>query len=171
MSGVTFERLPPERQSAAPVAAAAGYCCCCCCCCLHSVGSVIGAATAKSPTETGEQVPTAVVGRDVRVPSYSVAKEYWATVLVLSLVAFPIVLHIWTDGEWLEDGGGVVAIVYALVFPGIQLAASLVVGLRNMWSRRPGRYERLVHLGSITARTFVGGLIGFVLMLPLFGLL
>jgi hypothetical protein len=163
MSGVTFERLPPERRITAPSAAAAGSCCCCCCCCLHTVGSVVGALSAKTPKVPDNPVPNAVVGTAAVEPNYTVTKEYWVTVLVLTLVSLLISAM---------DGEAVVwAIGYALVFPGIQLAASLVVAVRNKCSSRPGKDERMKHLGSITLRSFIGGLIGIVIMLPMFGLL
>src|SRR5215207_11223308 len=89
MWGVTFERLPPERRIAAPSAASAGSCCCCCCCCLHTVGSLIGALSAKAPTPP-EIMPTAVVGTDRPEPNFRVTKEYWATVLILSTIGLPL---------------------------------------------------------------------------------
>lgn len=161
MSGVTFERLPPERRIAAPTAASAGSCCCCCCCCLHTVGSLVGALTAKAP-KTAEPVPTAIVGSEKVAPQYRVTKEYWVTVLILCTVAVPFYVasqmrrDIVEPLEW--------AFFYAIFFPAIQLGASVVVALRNTFSKRPGREDRLRHLGSITARAFVGGMIGIVVM-------
>lgn len=161
--GVTFERLPPERRIAAPLAASAGSCCCCCCCCLHTVGSVIGALTAKAP-KPPEVVPTAVAGSDRADPSFRVTKEYWATVLVLCTIGLP--LYAFTQGvgtDEFEVGGWL--LIFAMVLPGVQLAASIVVAIRNHFSKRPGQRERLQHLGSITARAFVGGMIGILVML------
>jgi hypothetical protein len=164
MSGVSFERLPPERRIAAPTAASAGSCCCCCCCCLHTVGSIVGALTAKTP-KPPDAVPTAVVGGSEATPRYSVRKEYWVTLLILSTVAFPILL-VATDirlrriEEWL--------LMYAIFMPGIQLAATVVVGVRNTFSKRPGLQERINHLGSITVRAFIGTLAGLLIMLLLF---
>jgi len=164
--GVTFERLPPERRIVAPTAASAGSCCCCCCCCLHTVGSVIGALTAKAP-KPPETVPIAVVGTDRVEPNYRVGKEYWGTVLILCTIATP--LFVISQGgdvsEPLEWG-----LLFAIFFPAIQLVASCVVGVRNMMSKRPGRDERLKHLGSITARAFLGGLFGIIAMVLLFSL-
>jgi hypothetical protein len=169
MSGVSFERLPPERRIAAPSAASAGSCCCCCCCCLHTVGSIVGALTGKAPKlpENVAAVPTAVAGGVDVAPNYKVTKEYWVTLLILCTVGLPILMfatdtRIDRPGEWL--------LLYAIVLPGIQLAASVIVGLRNTWSKRPGKQERIAHLGSITVRAFIGGLLGILVMVVMFGL-
>ena len=42
---ITLQSHPPERRRGAPVTLCAG---CCCCCCLHTVGGLIGAATASA---------------------------------------------------------------------------------------------------------------------------
>jgi hypothetical protein len=160
MSGVTFERLPPERRIAAPSAASAGSCCCCCCCCLHTIGSLVGALTAKGP-KPPETVPTAVVGTDRAEPNYRVTKEYWATVLILATVALP--LYAFSQGGRLEEPLEWL-FVYAIFLPAVQIVASVVVALRNTWSKRPGKDERLRHLGSITARAFIGGILGILAM-------
>jgi hypothetical protein len=162
MSGVTFERLPPERRIAAPSAASAGSCCCCCCCCLHTVGSLIGALTAKAP-KPPEVVPTAVAGSDRADPNFRVTKEYWATVLILCTVGLP--LFAFSQGAGADDfeiEGWL--LVWAMVLPGIQLVASMVVLVRNQFSKRPGLRERMQHLGSITGRAFLGGMLGILVM-------
>jgi hypothetical protein len=167
MSGVTVERLPPERRIVGPSAASAGSCCCCCCCCLHTCGSVFGAATGKAP-KAPETIPTAVIGSDHAAPKYTVTKEYWATLLILCTIGGPLFVlsegggH-WDFEEWL--------LMYAIFMPVVQLATSVVVGIRNAMSKRPGKNERLSHLASITARSFIGGVIGIVAMLLLFGMM
>jgi hypothetical protein len=162
MSGVTFERLPPERRIAAPSAASAGGCCCCCCCCLHTVGSLIGALTAKAPAPS--EVPTAVAGSDRADPSFKVTKEYWATVLVLCTVGLP--LFAFSQGVDSDDFSDpeMWLLLWAMVLPVIQLVASLVVVVRNQFSKRPGQRERMQHLGSITGRAFLGGMLGVLAM-------
>src|SRR5687768_6503343 len=163
-TGVTFERLPPERRVVAPTAASAGSCCCCCCCCLHTVGSLVGALTGKPPKPETE-VPVAAIAGAKLEPKYNIYKEYWVAVLLLSLVGLPILMAV--SGEDLTEAWEW-ALVYALVLPGIQLAASIVVGIRNTFSNRPGKQERLTHLGSITVRAFLGTLIGILVMVVLF---
>lgn len=161
--GVTFERLPPERRIAAPSAASAGSCCCCCCCCLHTVGSLIGALTAKAPKPPAE-LPTAVAGSDRADPSFKVTKQYWATMLVLCTIGLPLFAFSQGAGSDAFSIEGWLFIC-AIVLPGIQLLASLVVVIRNSFSKRPGRRERMRHLGSITGRAFVGAMIGTLVML------
>src|SRR5262245_5896544 len=46
--GIALQSHPPERRQRSPVTLCAGCCCCCCCCCLHTVGGLIGAATASA---------------------------------------------------------------------------------------------------------------------------
>ena len=167
MSGVTFDRLPPERRIAAPSAASAGSCCCCCCCCLHTIGSVVGALTAKAPKPPENTVPTAVVGTDRAEPNYKVTKEYWVTVFILATVALPLFI-VGQGGDFNEPLEWL--LVYAIFLPGLQLLASVIVGVRNTWSKRPGRQQRIQHLGSITVRAFIGGLLGILAMVLLFGI-
>jgi hypothetical protein len=50
------------------------------------------------------------------------------------------------------------------VLPVIQLVASVVVLVRNQFSKRPGLRERMQHLGSITGRAFLGGMLGVLAM-------
>lgn len=152
MSGVTIERLPPERDAVAPGAAAAGGCCCCCCCCLHSLGGLVFAATARSkPMLVADPPPDAKT---------SVAREYWLTLLGLTLLA---TVFMATQANIDE------ALLYVAIFlPGGQLLASIATLVMSELSNRPGRRERLRHLGGITLRGFIGGLIGFGVMYAIF---
>lgn len=108
-------------------------------------------------------MPTAVVGTDRVEPSYTVTKQYWATVLILTTIALPVLAISQGGHEPVEWGFAAV-----LVMPAIQLAASLVVAIRSSASSRPGKTERMQHLGSITLRAFLGGLIGLLAMIAFF---
>jgi hypothetical protein len=141
---VTIERLPPERDAVAPGAAAAGGCCCCCCCCLHSLGGLVFAATAR---------PRPAPEPDART---SVTAPYWLSVLVITLGALLFLL----TGSNLDES----LIIVAVFLPGAQLAASIVTLVLSELSPRPGRRERLGHLGHITLRGFLGGLVGVAVM-------
>lgn len=163
MGAISMQRVPAERDAVSGVTAAAGGCCCCCCCCLHTLGGVIGAATARAPKppEDALQQPIAIVGANTAEPRYGIGKLYWLTLLILCVTGAPMVL--------VQAGAKADAVelfwFYALLLPFIQLATSLVVlGIEFLVTRRPGRDERLRHLGSITLRAFIGGLIGVGVM-------
>jgi hypothetical protein len=158
------ERLPAERGGVPPTAAPAGGCCCCCCCCLHSVGSLLGAATTKPPQPPTDDLPAAVVGTPKAEPRYKVTRAYWLTVLLLTTVALPVICY--TQGLRLDavEEWGLLAI---MIMPAIQIAASIVVWIGELRSTRPGRRERLRHLGDISIRTFSGAAIGVLVMIAL----
>ena len=161
---IAIERMPAERDARAGVAAAAGGCCCCCCCCLHTVGGLIGAATARAPALPSEAAPpTAVVGASTAEPRYSVSKQYWLMLLAVSVFASPLFFFV------IEESAAAAETFwfYALLLPALQLAASVVTLVVELVPRapRPGRRQRLQHLGSITLRTFIGAMIGVVIML------
>jgi hypothetical protein len=163
MGAISLQRVPAERDALAGVTAAAGGCCCCCCCCLHTLGGIIGAASARAPKppEAALEAPIAVVGAKTAEPRYSIGKVYWLTLLLLCAIGAPIVL--------VQAGAKAEAVelfwFYALLLPFIQLATSLIILIMEFAvTRRPGRDERLRHLGSITLRAFIGGLIGIGVM-------
>ena len=159
---ITLERVPPERDETASPVAGAGACCCCCCCCLHSVGSVIGAISARPPELPVCEFPTATVGTPATPPRYSANRDYWMSLFVVCAVVMPLMA---SSSEF--RSGGEVAVTAALVFPAFQLMASAVALVPTLLSRRPGREQRLSHLGSITVRSLVYGFIGLALMIPL----
>lgn len=168
---ITVEKLPAERGASLAPVAAAGGCCCCCCCCLHTVGSLIGAATAKpiDPTEKLQEPPTAVIGTDKVEPKYTVWREYWISTLILCTVVFPLLFL--RDVEPDDLTPGTLLLAFSMILPAVQLVASIVTFAITYSSKRPGREERLRHLGRITLRAFVGTLIGLGVMLPLLSLL
>jgi hypothetical protein len=164
---ITIERLPSEREHHAAAIAPAGACsCCCCCCCLHTLGSVVAAATTKPP-QPPTNAPTAIAGSKMAAPKYSIARDYWLTVLVIATLGFPA--FVIPTGARADTSDFLLA--YALLLPAVQLAASLVVLIFTSISKRPGRDERLRHLGAITLRSFVGALIGIVTMAVVFSAL
>ncbi|HET7503579.1 MAG TPA: hypothetical protein VFK02_21300 [Kofleriaceae bacterium] len=163
--GITIERKAPERGGRGIEAAPAGQCCCCCCCCLHTVGGVIGALSARSRPAAPPAIPPSTIGGPTREPRHSATGLYWAmTALVSGLVSvyFFGVEHASTNSTE-------VALLIAICFPGVQLAASVVAALVIAGSRRGGKEVRLAHLGRITLRGFLGAVIGGLLMLPLLG--
>ncbi len=160
---ITIERKPPERGTLGVDAAPAGQCCCCCCCCLHSVGSVIGALSARSKPMV-EEVPISSTERSTLVPKTSATGLYWASVSItcgLMLAYFGGIEHEHIKSDEL-------ALLIAIFLPGVQLGASVIAALIIGFSNRVGKEARMAHLGRITLRAFLGGLIGFAIMIPLF---
>jgi hypothetical protein len=131
---------------------------------------VIGALTGKAPKPPENPVPMATAGGAVREAEYKITKEYWVTCLLLTLIGFPLFIFIMSDFRFPDGSAGEWAIVYALIFPGLQLVASVICAIRNAMSKRAGKEQRLSHLGSITARAFIGGLLGILVMAVLFGM-
>lgn len=162
--GITIERLPPERAATMPVAAAAGGCCSCCCCCFHTVGSLIGAAAARAPNGPAGDPPTATIGGAPTEPKYSVSREYWMSFLVASVITMMILAAEIDSGDKLLG----MVIVYAIVAPGVQLAASLSALVITLVSKRPGQSERLRHLGKITLFSVIGALLGGIVVFAMF---
>jgi hypothetical protein len=157
-SSLRISKLPPERGAQPGAPAAAGGCCCCCCC-LHSIGGLIGAATAFAAPPVEDPVPRAVVGEPQPEPRHSAAREYWLAIVAV-IVAVPIIFEF--DGAWDDEA---VLWAIALCFPAMQLVASALAAVFLLVSKRPGSEHRLTHLASITGRAFLGGMIGGVLMI------
>lgn len=101
-----------------------------------------------------------MVGTEKAEPSYRVTKEYWAVVLLLSTLVLPLYMMGKIKQGRVEEW----ALVYAILLPAVQLGASVIVGIRNSFSKRPGKHERLRHLGSITVRAFLGTMLGVLVM-------
>ncbi len=166
MQRVSIERHRPERGSRDAAVAPAGQCCCCCCCCLHSLGGAIGAVTARTQPPKDTPLPTAAIDGATYEPKYSAAGLYWT--VVFAICAFAAA---WNLGIERHPDNAEALLIIALLLPFVQLSASLVTALIIAFSRRPGKDVRFRHLGRITARAFLGAMIGLVVMLPLLGFL
>jgi|HubBroStandDraft_6_1064221.scaffolds.fasta_scaffold2084149_1 hypothetical protein len=162
MQRVSIERHRPERGNRDVAVAPAGQCCCCCCCCLHSVGGIIGAATARSRPLQDPELPAAGIDGATREPKNSVAPLYWTLVLVLCGIAVG-----WNVGIERHPRTDESILIIALALPAVQLAAAATAAMILAFSRRPGKEERVRHLGRIAVRGFVGALIGAAVMVPL----
>ena len=163
---ITIERQLPERGGRGELGAAApaGQCCCCCCCCLHSVGGVVGALSAR-PKPVEPQLPVSAIDGRTLEPRHSASGLYWAIIAIMSGLASAYFVAF----ERHEVRNLEVALMLAIVFPAVQLAASIVAAILIARSRRVGKEVRLRHLGKITLRSFLGALIGAAIMLPMFG--
>jgi hypothetical protein len=164
MERPTIQRHVPERGSRGQAIAPAGQCCCCCCCCLHTVGGIIGAATARASAAPISALPPATIDGATRTAKPSATGLYWGMVLLVS-----IFVAMWNLGVERHPDSAEAVLIIALVLPGIQLGASMIAAIVIVLSKRPRKDERLRHLGKITFRAFIGAVIGGLVMLPLFG--
>lgn len=110
-------------------------------------------------------VPISAVVRPNLVPRYSATGLYWAICAILC--GLSITYFFGFEGDHVKRGE--VAVMIAICFPGVQLAASLITLIAIVASRRVGKEVRLRHLGKITLRAFLGALVGTLLMIPLLG--
>jgi hypothetical protein len=161
---ITIERQLPERGARDAAAAPAGQCCCCCCCCLHSVGGVIGALSARAKPVDQTIPVSAIEGRTLE-PRHSASSLYWAIIAIMASVASAYFVTF----EHHQVESAEIALMLAICFPGVQLAASVVAAIVIMRSKRVGKEVRLRHLGKITLRAFLGAVIGVLIMLPMLG--
>jgi hypothetical protein len=163
--GITIERQLPERGDRGVAAAPAGQCCCCCCCCLHTVGSVAGALSARpAPLDPGAP-PASAIDRRTLVPQHSATGLYWAIAAILTGLSSAYFFGF--EGDHVRTAE--VAVMTAMFFPGVQLAASVIALIVIVSSRRLGKELRLRHLGKITLRAFLGAVVGTLIMIPMFG--
>lgn len=162
--GITIERVPAERTASMPVAAAAGGCCSCCCCCFHTLGGLIGAAIAKPKAVPMPEAPVATIDGAPTTPKYTAWKEYWTAFLIATLITIMIL------GFYINDDDKLLAmvVIYGMVTPLVQLGGSLIALGMMLSSKRPGRSERLWHLGKITLYSVIGAGLGFILVLLIF---
>ena len=131
---------------------------------------MIGALTALSPTikPTDLQesaLPSSAIKGATLEPRFSANGLYWAMTAMVSGVASAIIL---TNMDRGNDQIAASVLVAALALPLFQLGASLISLFVILGSNRLGKEVRLRHLGKITLRSFIGGLIGIAIMLPLF---
>lgn len=99
------------------------------------------------------------------MPQYSATGLYWALCAILSGITVGYFFGLERD----HVRTGEVAVLMAICFPGVQLAASLIALIVIVFSKRVGKELRLRHLGKITVRAVVGAVGGALLMLPLLG--
>jgi hypothetical protein len=175
---VTITRHPPEHdRPAAPDVAPAGCCCCCCCCCLHTLGGLLGAVSGSITTI--EPPPVRMTDPDAPFPFRRDEFEdegpiiptplmYWM------LVAFLIgVTALWPyvmDG--MRNPGMMVwgLFIAFMILPALQLGAS-VLSVFGVLLFYPSKGLPLRRVGRITLWSFVGTLIGTLVMGGLCGIL
>jgi hypothetical protein len=173
---ITLQAHPPERRrrrSTELLSQLNGCCCCCCCCCLHSLGSLVGAAwagasesraSAADANQSLIKFPDDEIGGWaqnplVRIP---VNRIYWS--LVVSVLGL-VLLYLMAQPQPIPSLEGYL-LVLAIFLPLVQLGAS-VLSAFVIACFSPDRYQKgraWVVLGWITAGTFIGAVIGSLIM-------
>jgi hypothetical protein len=166
---------PPERRRRSSVIAAQACCCCCCCCCLHTIGGLVGALVgsvirldptpryadpdAEFPFRRDEELPTFVVPASL---------VYWVVFSLASGLAWTGYVLYQMSGapnsqEMIEG-----AVILIMLLPVVQLLASilaLIVVALLPRSVSPDRPVALRRVGFITLWSFVGTMVGTLIML------
>jgi hypothetical protein len=175
-SVITLQAHPPERrrrQSTELLSQLNGCCCCCCCCCLHSLGSLVGAAWASASASRDSAAganPSLIKFPDdeidgwarnplVRIP---VNRIYWS--LVVSVLGL-VLLYLMAQPQPVPSLEGYLLIL-AIFLPLVQLGASVLSAV-VIACFSPDRYQKpraWLVLGWITAGTFIGAVIGSLIM-------
>lgn len=98
-------------------------------------------------------------------PRHSATGLYWSIVAIMT----GLLGTYFRVFEGKEVRGDDLALLIAIFFPAVQLAASAVAAIAIAMSRRVDKDVRLQHLGKITVRAVIGAVIGGAIMLPLLG--
>ena len=106
-------------------------------------------------------MPAATTAPGTLAPKYSAGNVYWTSVLIASALAVAMFFGRNTNTDE-------ALLMIALTFPAIQLGASVIAAVAIGLSKRPGKELRMAHLGKITLRAFLWGVIGGVLVLLAF---
>src|SRR5262245_48315810 len=102
---------------------------------------------ARPPLVSPEAVPAAIAGDVTRPPRHTAWKEYWLSVLAVCAVVFAWMTVRLGAGDTTREVTVVTVLLFALVFPAIQLAASVVALVALSISKAPGHEVRIQHLG------------------------
>ena len=126
---------------------------------------MIGALSARSRPIGPAQIPASAIDGPMLEARHSAAGLYWAIVAIMSGMVGAY-FQVFEDKEVKGDE---LALMLAIFFPLVQLAASVVAAIAIALSKRLGKEVRLQHLGKITARGVIGAVIGGAIMLPMLG--
>jgi len=166
-----IQKHPAERGGRRQRYVVLYSCCCCCCCCLHSLGGAIGALTA------GDFQPIESSSETKREPS--IQWLFWSSFLIttlLSAVGIAVSFYVTAPPMPRIDavlrtplylGMGII-----LFGPIWLLAAGLVAAFRlTIRTDLPEAEKCWRKLGQIVAMSFLGSMIGVVIMVVLFVML
>jgi len=138
---LSFKVHSPERRRRLAVIAPCA--CCCCCCCLHTLGGLIGAATASG----------------AEVAQFNAKAIFWRALGLSTLLAVIVGLALTSDPT-------IALVIVFLLMPGIQILASFFALIWLMKSSLDAEQMALARntIGRITVRTVAGTMIGIALM-------
>jgi hypothetical protein len=168
---------PPERHRRADPVILPCACCCCCCCCLHSVGSAIGGLVGS--VKQLDLPPREITDPDFPFPYRRDEVEEEGPLIPVGVVYWLLVtflLGVGTVWYFLSSRSGRVEdlltglIIGLCLLPIPQLGASILASLSVVvfYADRRAAFARL---GYITLYSFVGTVIGLVLLGAFCGLL
>ena len=130
-----------------------------------------GVKTVESAIQAGPTRPIVRIEEDEDRPSVSHPAANGVSAVALFwwlLLALSFIVLIWggSTGGGVSFGGS--SIILALVLPAVQLGSAFLVLFVLLFSRRPDRSYQLKQLGKIAMGTFLGTLVGSLLMYVLF---
>lgn len=168
---------PPERHRRADPVILPCACCCCCCCCLHSVGSALGGLIGSvkqldlPPREiTDPDFPFPFRRDEVEEegPIVPIGVVYW--LLVTFLLGVGAVWVFLASGSRRPEDLLTGLIVGLALLPITQLGASVLASL-SVFLFYADRRAAFARLGYITLYSFIGTMIGLMLLGAFCGLL
>jgi hypothetical protein len=176
-SAVRLTAHPPERHRRAGPVILPCACCCCCCCCLHSVGSVIGGLVGS--VKQLDLPPREITDPDFPFPFRRDEVEEEGPIVPVGIVYWLLVAFLLAVGAvwyFLGSGSGRVQdlltglIIGLCLLPIPQLGASILASI-SVFLFYADRRAAFARLGYITLYSFVGTMIGLMLLGAFCGLL
>lgn len=168
---------PPERHRRVDPVILPCACCCCCCCCLHSIGSALGGLVGSvkhldlPPREISDPDFPFPFRRDEieeEGPIIPVSVLYW--LLVTFLLGVGTLWYCLSSRSGRGEDLLIGLIVSLALLPIPQLGASILasIGVLVFYSDRRAAFARL---GYITLYSFIGTIVGLMLLGLFCGLL
>lgn len=175
---VQLESHPPERKSRSVVVG--GVCCstcCCCCCCLHSVGGLIGSAiisgvalkskpqlpfsTAQNQAMSPYQKQAYPVAQNYPINYDNIVQDYKSSTRTAVGLYWLLVLPTLGIAALL---GEMSLILAAVLLPAIQIAIGLIMLILVNIVPMADRSAATKAIAKILAGTFVGAILGVIVL-------
>jgi hypothetical protein len=172
---------PPERRRlglGGPVQVGNCCCSCCCCCCLHSLGGLIGAATAPCVNSGSRQAKVHFQDRraaPIWARLSAVGLFWWSLLAVVLLGTIATISYFALSQESASRnvfkaiglGLEVTAFGIVMLLPALQLIAAMVTVLILATTPRPDKGQQFRLLRKIVVGMIIGSVVGLCIMLPL----